>query len=126
MKEKTKNFLIVLVLLVVFAVLIVSTYLVTRPQSPSKPPLAKANIPKRTDIQAPRKKPSQFVYAKTTCKIRKGPGTKYSVIRKASQGEKLEFISFEGDWYKLKVPAGRPQEWVHKSVVVTDQEKLSK
>jgi lipid-binding SYLF domain-containing protein len=63
--------------------------------------------------------PSQFVYAKTTINIRSGPGTNHSVIRKATKSEELEYISLEGDWYKLKVAEGKPQEWVHRSVVTT-------
>jgi len=62
-------------------------------------------------------KPSQFVYAKTTINIRSGPGTNYSVLRKTTKGERLEYISLEGDWYKLKVAEAKPQEWVHRSVV---------
>ncbi len=61
--------------------------------------------------------PSQIFYAKTTINIRSGPGTNYSVIRKATKGEELEYVSLEGDWYKLKVAEGKPQQWVHKSVV---------
>jgi len=62
-------------------------------------------------------KPSQFVHAKTTCNIRRGPGTKYSIIRKATKGERFEYISRKDSWYKLKVAKGKPQEWVHKNVV---------
>jgi uncharacterized protein YgiM (DUF1202 family) len=63
--------------------------------------------------------PSQFVSANTTINIRSGPGTNYSVIRQATKGERLEYISLEGDWYKLKVAEGNPQEWVHKGVVTS-------
>jgi lipid-binding SYLF domain-containing protein len=63
----------------------------------------------------------QIVYAKTTINIRSGPGTNYSVIRKASTGERLEYISLEGDWYNLKGAGGKPQEWVHKSVVTVPE-----
>jgi|GEM_PF-392499 lipid-binding SYLF domain-containing protein len=63
--------------------------------------------------------PSQFVYAKTTINIRSGPGTSHSVIRKAAEGEELEYVSLEGDWYKLKVAEGKPQEWVNRNVVTT-------
>jgi lipid-binding SYLF domain-containing protein len=59
-----------------------------------------------------------FVYAKTTINIRSGPGTDHSVIRKATKGEKLEYVSLEGDWYKLRSTEGKPQEWVHRRVVV--------
>lgn len=62
--------------------------------------------------------PSRFVSAKTTINIRSGPGTNHSVIRQATKGERLAYISLEGDWYKLKVTEGKPQEWVHKSVVI--------
>jgi lipid-binding SYLF domain-containing protein len=67
--------------------------------------------------------PSRIVYAKTTINIRSGPGTNYSVIRKATKGDKLEYISLEGDWYKLKVVEGKPQEWVHRGVVVLEKPK---
>lgn len=60
---------------------------------------------------------AQFVYAKTTINIRSGPGTNNSVIRQATKGETLEYLSLEGDWYKLKGAKGKTQEWVHKSVV---------
>lgn len=61
--------------------------------------------------------PSKMVYAKTTINIRGGPGMNHSVIRQVTKGEALEYISLEGDWYKLKVAEGNPEEWVHKSVV---------
>jgi uncharacterized protein YgiM (DUF1202 family) len=64
------------------------------------------------------KKRFRFVYAKTTCNIRTGPGTRYPIARKTTKGEKLAYISLKGNWYKLKVKKGKPQEWVHKSVVV--------
>lgn len=67
--------------------------------------------------EAAAKGMAQFVYAKTRINIRSGPGTNYSVIRKANKGHRLEYISLEGDWYKLKVARGDPQEWVHRSVV---------
>ncbi|NIS67607.1 MAG: SH3 domain-containing protein [Proteobacteria bacterium] len=114
-----------------------------RPTATAKPPtsIAKGKIPRDTDVQPtgdqaaekpakmpssePAKttsstsatRPSKFVYAKMTCNIRKGPGTRYSIIRQASKGEKLEYISLKGNWYKLKVAKGKPQQWVHKSVV---------
>ena len=62
---------------------------------------------------------SKIVYAKTTINIRSGPGTNRSVIRQATKGEELEYISLEGDWYKLKVAEGKAQEWVHKGVVTS-------
>jgi lipid-binding SYLF domain-containing protein len=65
--------------------------------------------------------PSHVVYAKTTINIRRGPGTNHAVIRQAAQGEKLEYVSLDGNWYKLKRAEGQPQEWVHKGVVVTEK-----
>jgi uncharacterized protein YgiM (DUF1202 family) len=65
--------------------------------------------------------PSRFVSAKTTINIRSGPGTNHSVIRQAAKGERLDYISLEGDWYKLKVAEGKPQEWVHRRVVVPEK-----
>lgn len=67
--------------------------------------------------EAAAKGMAQFVYAKTRINIRSGPGTNHSVLRKANKGDRLEYISLEGDWYKLKVARGDPQEWVHRSVV---------
>jgi lipid-binding SYLF domain-containing protein len=64
--------------------------------------------------------PSKMVYAKTTINIRSGPGMNYSVIRQATKGQELEYISLEGDWYKLKVAEDKAQEWVHRSVVVPE------
>jgi lipid-binding SYLF domain-containing protein len=64
---------------------------------------------------------TQFVYAKTTINIRSGPGTNNSVIRQATKGDALEYLALEGNWYKLKVAKGKPQEWVHKSVVTVSK-----
>ena len=64
---------------------------------------------------------ARFVYAKTTINIRSGPGTNNSVIRKATKGEALEYVSLEGDWYKLKVAEGKPQEWVYRNVVTVSE-----
>lgn len=64
---------------------------------------------------------AQFVYAKTTINIRSGPGTNHSVIRQATKGDALEYLSLEGDWYKLKVAEGKPQEWVYKNVVTVSE-----
>lgn len=85
--------------------------------------IVRRSIPKDTEIKPPgeiaAKKPSQCVYARISCNIRRGPGTRYSIARKATKGEKLEYISLEGNWYKLRKGKGRPQEWVHKSVVMS-------
>ena len=65
---------------------------------------------------------TRFVYARTACNIRRGPGTRYPIARRAAKGEKLEYISLVGNWYKLQGKKGRPQEWVHKSVVISPGE----
>lgn len=46
----------------------------------------------------PEEKLSQFVYVRTRCNIRSGPGITYSVIRKASKGENLEYVFLGGNW----------------------------
>jgi uncharacterized protein YgiM (DUF1202 family) len=73
---------------------------------------------KRSTTIVRRSIQTRFVYAKTACNIRRGPGTRYPIIRRAAKGEKLEYVSLVGNWYKLKVKKGGPQEWVHKSVVI--------
>ena len=77
-----------------------------------------AGAPTNKPVKLLAKKPSQFAYAKTRCNIRRGPGTRYPITRRATKGEKLEYISLKGNWYKLKVAKGKPQEWVHKSIVI--------
>ena len=72
----------------------------------------------KAGTKAPSEKSYQLVYAKTACNIRRGPGTKYPITRKATKGERLEYISRKGNWYKLKGEKGKPQEWVHKNVVI--------
>ena len=92
----------------------------------SSPIRVRRSVPKKAGVKAPSKKPYRFVYAKTTCNIRRGPGTKYSITRKATKGEKLEYISRKGNWYKLKVAKGKPQEWVHKNVVIPPEKFSAK
>jgi hypothetical protein len=107
-------------ILIILFVLGVIGYFVSRTPSSRKPPslgTVKQSISEKIDIRLFPEKPPRFVYARTTCNIRSDPGTKYSIIRKAKKGEKLEYISLEGNWYKLKVANGKPQEWVHKGVV---------
>jgi len=58
-----------------------------------------------------------YLYTKLDCNIRSGPGTKYSVVRVASKGNRLQFTSLKGSWYKLRMRTGKSEEWVHKSVV---------
>lgn len=80
-----------------------------------KPP---AGAPTNKPVKSLAKKPSQFIYTKARCNIRRGPGTRYPITRRVTKGEKLEYIYLKGNWYKLKVAKGKPQEWVHKSIVV--------
>jgi uncharacterized protein YgiM (DUF1202 family) len=91
-----------------------------RGETKSSTTVVRRSIPSdsHAKVAARVKKRSGFVYAKTTCNIRTGPGTRYPIARKATKGEKLAYISLKGKWYKLKVKKGKPQEWVHKSVVV--------
>lgn len=88
--------------------------------------VVRRSIQKGSDVTPPAragaKKPSRFLSVKTSCNIRGGPGTRYPIIRRANRGENLEYISLVGNWYKLKVKKGRPQEWVHKSVVIPSKE----
>lgn len=88
--------------------------------------VVRRSIQKGSDVTPPAraraKKPSRFIYAKTACNIRRGPGTRHPIARRAAKGEKLEYISLVGNWYKLKVKKGRPQEWVHKNVVISPGE----
>ncbi len=76
------------------------------------------------DIETSLRKLPQFVYVRTRCNIRNGPGTDYAIVRKATKGEELEYLSLEGDWYKLKVK-GKVQEWIHKSVVIPSEKSKS-
>jgi uncharacterized protein YgiM (DUF1202 family) len=84
---------------------------------------AVAKVEKKGEAEARAKGTSRFVSAKTTINIRRGPGTNHSVIRQATKGERLAYISLEGDWYKLKVTEGKPQEWARRSVVVPEKPK---
>jgi uncharacterized protein YgiM (DUF1202 family) len=90
------------------------------------PGIVRQAIPRDSGVKPPAKaharKQSRLVFARTSCNIRGGPGTKYPIIRRAAKGEKLEYISLVSNWYKLKVKKGRPQEWVHKSVVISSKE----
>lgn len=107
-------------ILIILFVLGVIGYFAMRTPSPRKPPSpwpVVKSILDKMHIKLFPKKPSRFVYARTTCNIRSGPGTNYPVIRKAANGETLEYVSLEGNWYRLKVPQDKPQEWIHKSVV---------
>jgi hypothetical protein len=107
-------------ILIILFVLGVIGYIASRTPSPRKSPSTRTAIQSFLEKMRMRvfpKKPPQFVQARTVCNIRSGPGTNYSITRRASKGEELEYISLEGNWYRLKVAKGNPQEWVHKGVV---------
>ncbi len=107
-------------LLIILFVLGIIGYFASRTPSPRKFPSARNEIQsilEKMRMRVSPKKPPRIVHAKTACNIRSGPGTKYSITRRASTGEKFEYISLEGNWYRLKVAKGKPQEWVHKGVV---------
>jgi uncharacterized protein YgiM (DUF1202 family) len=97
--------------------LLALVFLVSCGQDSSNKPKAVTESPTTRVRRSISEKPSQFVYAKMMCNIRRGPGTKYAVVRKATKGERLEYVSRRGNWYKLRVAKGKPQQWVHKSVV---------
>jgi TM2 domain-containing membrane protein YozV/SH3-like domain-containing protein len=107
-------------ILIILFVLGVLGYFASRTPSPRKFPSPRAVIQSILDkirMRVSPKKPPRFVSVRATCNIRSGPGTNYPITRKAAKGEKLEYVSLEGNWYRLKVANGKPQEWVHKSVV---------
>lgn len=100
-------------LLIVFAALIVIGYIANKTSSPPKSPpssIVRQSVPQKGELESTPKEPSQFIYTRTSCNIRKGPGTKYPVVGKAGKGEKLEYSSLEGNWYRLKVAIGEPQK----------------
>jgi len=106
--------------LIILFVVGVMGYFASRPPSPRKFPSPRTVIQSILDkirMRVSPKKPPRLVCARSTCNIRSGPGTDYPITRKAAKGEKLEYVSLEGNWYGLKVAKGKPQEWVHKSVV---------
>jgi hypothetical protein len=109
-----------LLILIILFVLGIIGYFARKTPSPRKFPSKRAvvqNILDKIRMTVSPKKPPQLVSARSTCNIRSGPGTDYPITRKAAKGEKLEYVSLEGNWYRLKVAKGKPQEWVHRSVV---------
>jgi hypothetical protein len=108
-----------LILIILFVLGVIGYFAMRTPSPrkfPSPWPVIKSILDKMHMKVFPQK-PSRFVYARTTCNIRSGPGTNYPITRKAANGETLEYVSLEGNWYRLKVPQDNPQEWVHKRVV---------
>ncbi len=107
-------------ILIILFVLGVIGYFASRTPSLRKSPSTRTAIQsflEKIRMRIFPKKTLQFVQARTVCNIRSGPGTNYPITRKASKGEKFEYISLENSWYRLKVAKGEPQEWVHKNVV---------
>ena len=123
-----KKFVLGGLLVLVFLLVVYSQDLWEKPGAVTEsfPIRVRRSVPKKAGVKAPSKKPYRFVYAKTTCNIRRGPGTKYSITRKATKGERLDYISRKGNWYKLKVTKGKPQEWVHKNVVIPPEKFSAK
>jgi uncharacterized protein YgiM (DUF1202 family) len=115
-----KKFVVGGLLVLVFLLVVYSQDLWEKPGTVTEPfpTRVRRSIPKEASIKPTSKKTYRFVYAKTACNIRRGPGTTYSITRKATKGERLEYISRKGNWYKLKGGKGKPQEWVHKNVVI--------
>jgi SH3-like domain-containing protein len=62
------------------------------------------------------------VYVAKAANIRRGPGTSYGIARKASEGERLEYLEKSGEWYKLTSSEEGAEEWVHGSTVMTEAE----
>jgi uncharacterized protein YgiM (DUF1202 family) len=115
-----KKFVVGGLLVLVFLLVVYSQDLWEKPGAVTEPfpTRVRRSISKKAGTKAASEKSYQFVYAKTACNIRRGPGTKYSITRKATKGERLDYISRKGNWYKLRVARGKPQEWVHKNVVI--------
>ena len=108
-----------LILIILFLVGVIG-YFARRTSSPRKFPSKRAVVQDILDkirMRVSPKEPPRLVSTRSTCNIRSGPGTDYPITRKAAKGEKLEYVSLEGNWYRLKVAKGKPQEWVHRSVV---------
>ena len=51
--------------------------------------------------------------------LRKGPGTKYSILWEYGNGYPLEIISKEGNWIKVK-DFEKDTGWIHKSLTTYD------
>ncbi len=115
-----KKYVVGGLLVLVFLLVVYSQNLWEKPGAVTEsfPTRVRRRISGKAGTKTPSEKPYQFVYAKTACNIRRGPGTKYSITRKATKGERLDYISRKGNWYKLKGGEGKPQEWVHKNVVI--------
>ncbi len=109
--------------LVLLLVVVYSQDLWEKPRAVTEsfPTRVRRSISAERGTTAASEKSYQFVYARTACNIRRGPGTKYPITRKATKGERLEYISRKGNWYKLKAGEGKPQEWVHKNVVISPE-----
>lgn len=89
------------------------------PMAPVSTPSV-APQPQAKKIPSPKSTPVKL-YAAKVDNIRSGPGTKFNVIRKTSEGELLISEKKDGTWYKLQDGVG--EAWVHQSVVLTAAEK---
>jgi len=65
----------------------------------------------------------RYLYAKTTANVRSGPGTSHAVVRQTRNGERLEYKSTAGDWFELVGGSDAPEQWIHESVVLTQNDK---
>ena len=108
-----------LILIILFVLGVIGYFASRTPSSPKFPSTRAViqSILEKVRMRVSPKKPPRLVSARSTCNIRSGPGTDYPITRKAAKGEKLEYVALEGNWYRLKVAKGKPQEWVHQSVV---------
>ena len=60
------------------------------------------------------------VYPKSTANLRAGPSTKHEIVGTGSAGERLEYLSKSGSWYRLRPGTDSTERWVHESVVETE------
>ena len=52
-----------------------------------------------------------------TANLRKGPGTRFPVVGKATYGDVLRTIRRQGEWVVVQSPTGKGQVWVSSSLV---------
>jgi len=108
-----------LVIIAVVAVFVVLAVLGNEP-GPTRP----ASTSRRSETSAPnRSERRRYVYAKTAANIRSGPSTSHDIVRKTRIGEKLEYTTMAGAWYKLAEGSAGADRWIHYSVVLTQTEK---
>jgi uncharacterized protein YgiM (DUF1202 family) len=71
----------------------------------------------------PARLPDKSLFAKGAINIRSGPSTSNTVVKKASPGERLDYVDSQGEWFKLKTNESGTEQWVHSSVVMTAAQK---